>query len=100
MVYHDDPNVTIEDKLRMSVCITVPAETKVEGEVGKMEIEAAKYVMARFELTAQDFQQAWDWGYGPSGFRQAATNLMINLVLKCTRKNLQMENSLLIFVSL
>ena len=38
--------------------------TKVEGEVGKMEIEAAKYVIARFELSAQDFQQAWDWVYG------------------------------------
>jgi len=64
VIYHDDPNVTIEDKLRMSVCITVPPETKVEGEIGKMEIEAAKYVVARFELTAQDFQQAWDWVYG------------------------------------
>ena len=64
VIYHDDPNVTIEDKLRMSVCITVPPETKVDGEIGKMEIEAAKYVVARFELTAQDFQQAWDWVYG------------------------------------
>ena len=64
VIYHDDPNVTIEDKLRMSVCITVPADTKVEGDVGKMEIEAARYVIARFELTAQDFQQAWDWVYG------------------------------------
>ncbi len=64
IIYHDDPNVTIEDKLRMSVCITVPAETKVEGEVGKMELEAAKYVIARFELTAQEFQEAWGWVYG------------------------------------
>jgi len=64
VIYHDDPNVTIEDKLRMSVCITVPPETKVDGEIGKMEIEAAKYVIAGFELTASDFQQAWDWIYG------------------------------------
>jgi AraC family transcriptional regulator len=64
VIYHDDPNVTIEDKLRMSVCITVPAETKVDGVIGKMDLEAAKYVIARFELTAQDFQQAWDWIYG------------------------------------
>ncbi|OFY90438.1 MAG: hypothetical protein A2266_01025, partial [Bacteroidetes bacterium RIFOXYA12_FULL_40_10] len=42
VIYHDDPNVTIEDKLRMSVCITVPPGTRVDGEVGKMEIEAAK----------------------------------------------------------
>ncbi len=64
VIYHDDPNVTIEDKLRMSVCITVSADTKVDGEVGKMEIEAAKYVIARFELGAQDFQEAWSWVYG------------------------------------
>jgi AraC family transcriptional regulator len=64
VIYHDDPNVTNDDKLRMSVCITVPPETKTEGEIGKMEIESAKYVVARFELTAQDFQQAWEWVYG------------------------------------
>lgn len=64
VIYHDDPNVTVEDKLRMSVCITVPSETKVDGEIGKMEIEGAKYVVARFEVNAQEFQQAWDWVYG------------------------------------
>lgn len=64
VIYHDDPNVTIEDKLRMSVCVTITAETKVDGEIGKMEIEAAKYVIARFEVTAEDFQQAWSWIYG------------------------------------
>lgn len=64
VIYHDDPEVTIEDKLRMSVCITVPPETKVDGEIGKMELEAAKYVIARFELNAQQFQEAWDWLYG------------------------------------
>ena len=63
-IYHDDPNVTVEDKLRMSVCITVPSDTKVDGEFGKMEIEAAKYVIARFVVTAEEFQQAWEWVYG------------------------------------
>jgi len=64
IIYHDDPNVTLEDKLRMSICITVPKETKIDGEIGKMEIEAAKYVIARFEVTASEFQQAWEWIYG------------------------------------
>lgn len=64
VIYHDDPNLTIGDKLRMSVCITVPPETKVDGEIGKMELEAAKYVIARFEVTSQEFPQAWDWLYG------------------------------------
>lgn len=64
VIYHDDPNFVDEDKLRMSVCITVPTDTIVDGEVEKMEIDAALYVIARFELSSQDFQQAWDWVYG------------------------------------
>ncbi len=64
VVYHDDPNVTTEDKLRMSVSLTVPPDTKVDGEVGKMELEAARYVIARFEVGADEFQQAWEWVYG------------------------------------
>ncbi len=64
VIYHDDPGVTEEDKLRMSVCISVPADTKVDGEVGKMEIEGGKYAMARFVLAGDQFQQAWDWVFG------------------------------------
>ena len=64
VIYHDDPKVTLEDKLRMSVCITVPEDTKVDGEFGKMELEAAKYVIARFEIDAAGFMEAWDWVYG------------------------------------
>lgn len=63
-VYHDDPNVTIEDKQRMSVCITIPPDTKVDGEVGKMTIEKDKYVVARFEVEKDEFTQAWSWVYG------------------------------------
>lgn len=64
IIYHDDPNMTIEDKLRMSVCITVPPETKVEGAIGKMKLEAARYVVARFEVNASQFGEAWQWVYG------------------------------------
>ena len=64
VVYHDDPNLTDDSKLRMSLCITVPEETKVDGKIGRMEIDAGKYVVARFELTAQDFGAAWQWVYG------------------------------------
>jgi AraC family transcriptional regulator len=64
VLYHDDPTVAISDKLRMSLCITVLPETKVDGEIGKMEIESTKYAIGRFELTSQKFQKAWDWIYG------------------------------------
>ncbi len=64
ILYHDDPKVALSDKLRMSLCITVPPETKVSGEIGKMEIGAARYAIAHFELTSNDFQAAWEWLYG------------------------------------
>jgi AraC family transcriptional regulator len=64
VLYHDDPNVALGENLRMSLCLTVPPETKVDGEIGKMEIEAGKYAIARFELTGQEFQLAWNWVYG------------------------------------
>ena len=62
-IYHDDPNITEEDKLRVSVCINVPDSTKVEGEIGKMDLEAAKYAMARFEIGPDEFEAAWNWVY-------------------------------------
>lgn len=48
----------------MSVCISVPPHTKTNGEEGKMEIKGGQYVIALFELTQQEFQQAWEWVYG------------------------------------
>jgi len=64
IVYHDDPEITAPDRLRLSVCITVPEDTEVDGEIGKMTIPAGKYALARFELTPSDYQEAWDWVYG------------------------------------
>jgi len=64
IVYHDNPEITAEDKLRVSVCLTVPKGTKVEGEVGRMSIPAGKYAFARFDLTPPEYEAAWAWVYG------------------------------------
>ena len=64
IVYHDDPEITEEAKLRTSVCISVPDDTEVSGEVGKMEIGNGKYALARFELLPNEFQEAWNWVCG------------------------------------
>ena len=63
-VYHDDPNITDEAKLRTSVCITVPAEIKAEGEIGRMKIDGGKYAVAHFELANNEYQDAWNAVYG------------------------------------
>jgi len=61
-IYHDSP-ITPEDKQRISVCIAVPDNTEVSGEIGKMKIPAGEYAYARFELEAGQFEAAWDMVY-------------------------------------
>ncbi|HDQ44281.1 MAG TPA: AraC family transcriptional regulator [bacterium] len=60
IIYHDNPEITEEEKLRISVCITVPEDTQVGGEIGKMTIPAGKYGIGHFELSADEFGEAWN----------------------------------------
>lgn len=59
-MYHDDPNITDEEKLRTSVCISVPEDTEVGGEIGKMKIPGGKCAFANFRIDETQFQQAWN----------------------------------------
>lgn len=61
IVYHDDPGLTAREKQRMSVCISVPENTRTDGEIGKMKIDGGKYVVAGFELASDEFPLAWDF---------------------------------------
>lgn len=58
-VYYDDPNVTDEEKLRVNACITVPEDTEVEGEVGKMVVPGGKFAVGRFEIDVDEYEAAW-----------------------------------------
>lgn len=60
VVYHDNPEITDEARLRTSACISIPKDTPVEGEIGKMTIAGGRYAIARFEITSDQFQDAWD----------------------------------------
>jgi AraC family transcriptional regulator len=64
IVYHDDIHVADERKLRTSICLTAPENTKVDGEIGKMVIEKGTYAVARFVMKTDEFKQAWDWLIG------------------------------------
>ncbi|RJP77287.1 MAG: AraC family transcriptional regulator [Candidatus Zixiibacteriota bacterium] len=63
-IYHDDPNLTDERKLRLSACMTVPSDTEGEGEVGVLDLPAGRYAQARFEIRADQYGEAWDALYG------------------------------------
>ncbi|MEI7597314.1 MAG: AraC family transcriptional regulator [Bacteroidota bacterium] len=61
VVYHDDPNLTNAEKQRMSFCISIPDNAKVDNKIDKMIIEGGKYLVAHFELKSTEFILAWDW---------------------------------------
>lgn len=64
IVYHDDPNITEQDKLRVSVCLTVGEQVQGEGDIGTMELPAGQCCAARFEIPSSQFQEAWEWVCG------------------------------------
>ncbi|MFC1953639.1 GyrI-like domain-containing protein [Chloroflexota bacterium] len=63
-IYHDNPDITDESKLRTDVCITVPPDTGIDGEIGKAAIPAGYYAIAHFEINADQFGDAWNAVYG------------------------------------
>ena len=63
-VYHDNPEITDEGKLRTSVCVTVPTDTEVDGEVGKMTIPGGTYAVGHFEINDSEYEDAWNALYG------------------------------------
>ena len=58
-VYHDNPEITEESKLRVSICVTVPEQTKVDGEIGRMTLKGGTYATAQFVLDADQYSDAW-----------------------------------------
>ena len=63
-VYHDNPDLTDESKLRVSACISVPKDTKVDGDLGKMQITGGIYAIGHFELNVDEYEEAWKMMYG------------------------------------
>ncbi len=57
-IYHDAPEVTDEDRLRTDVCITVPEDTTVDGEIGKSTVPGGKYAVGHFELLPTEYENA------------------------------------------
>jgi len=63
-IYHDDPEITEGEKLRTDVCLTVPEDTQVEGEIGKMTLPGGKYAIGHFELLSHEYPEAWGSIFG------------------------------------
>ena len=63
-VYHDDPGITEEQNLRVSLGLTVPEGTVASGEVNLLEIPAGRWALLRFELDTTEYGAAWNYVMG------------------------------------
>ncbi len=72
-IYHDNCDVTPEDQLRISVCITVPDTVEVDGEITKMRLEGGRYAVGTFTINGDEYEDAWNYIFSEwmpgSGYR-------------------------------
>lgn len=83
-IYHDDPELVEAEKHRISVCLSVPEDTEVDGEIGKMKMPAGKYAMAHFEIDPAQYGDAWNavcGGWLPESGYQPADGAVYELYL-------------------
>ncbi len=89
-VYHDDPSICEEDKLRTDACISVPEGTKVDADIGTMVIPGGKFAVARFELLQNQYSDAWDMligGWLPESGYQFDDRLSFEIYLNDCNKH-------------
>lgn len=63
IICHDDPELTNEEKLRISVCLSVDKDIEANGEIGKMIVPAGKYAQINFRIKPLEIGAAWNWVY-------------------------------------
>ncbi len=63
VVYWDNPEVTPPAKCRLDACISVPAGTPPEGQIGLQLLRGGPYALCHFEIQADHFPQAWEDAY-------------------------------------
>lgn len=61
VVYHDYSDLTAEEKLRLSVCMSIKNDVANQGEFGCMELAGGRYAVGRFLLGADKYQGAWNY---------------------------------------
>jgi len=63
LVYPDDPATTPKDQQRLWLGITVPEETPTPDGIQKLTLPRATYAVGTFEISAQEFGNAWGYLY-------------------------------------
>ena len=58
-IYHDNPHVTPNPKVRYSACISIARDFKAEGEIRPLSIQKGIYAIGSFEINAEEIPAAW-----------------------------------------
>ena len=58
-LYHDSPKITDPSQMRLSAGIILNTKISVDGKVGLMKVNPGKCIVSRFEITLDNFEQAW-----------------------------------------
>lgn len=59
-VFHDSFKITDEDKVRMSIGLTLHNKVATDGEIGLMTIESGKHIVGHYEIEPKDFEISWN----------------------------------------
>lgn len=59
VVYHDPVNITKDPKTKISLGLSVPEDTAVNSEIGKMKLRGGEYLISRFCLKDDEYAKAW-----------------------------------------
>ncbi|MBU0935494.1 MAG: AraC family transcriptional regulator [Spirochaetes bacterium] len=62
-VYHDNPELTKDSKLRVTIAVSTSKPFEGSGRLGHLWIPGGKYAIAHFRLNSSEYQEAWDWLY-------------------------------------
>lgn len=63
-IYYDGPDVTDESKLRLDVCLIVPKDTEIDGEINKQEMKGGEYAIAKCVIKDQsEYEKYWNQMY-------------------------------------
>lgn len=49
----------LDPTARVDVCITVPEDVSVDGEIGKTTVPGGRYAVGHFELLPTEYEDAW-----------------------------------------
>lgn len=58
-IYHDNPNVTQDSKLRFSAGVTIKENIKADGDIRQLSLKKGMYAVGHFAIKPEEISKAW-----------------------------------------